>query len=97
MKPENPYRSNVVPIDSCIVVDEGISAYQCCKASALVWEEGFDAAIKWGNEPCTEHEQRGEIRDEALRYQEPPRGRGKYRRMYYKRKADCSECMKELE
>jgi hypothetical protein len=42
MKPENPYMKINTTCDGF-------------KTERLAWQEGFDAAIKWLNEPCKEH------------------------------------------
>ncbi len=46
MKPQNPYLKYYNDPDS----PDGKSI---CTAYSI-WFEGFDAAIKWANEPCTE-------------------------------------------
>jgi len=46
MKPENPYKDQTKIFSS---KSHGVGLYEG-------WQEGFDAAVKWLNEICNEHD-----------------------------------------
>lgn len=71
-KPENPFYKNINSLDK----------NSMRMGLGIAWQEGFDAAIKYLSEPCTEHKII-EWRGCAIEYYEPHR--------YL-----CPECMSEL-
>ncbi len=58
MKPENPY-----PICDDQFDNESVSKTTLLRDT---WQEGFDAAITWLKEPCTEHPDCGQHTNKVL-------------------------------
>lgn len=75
MKPENPYKGDIDIFNNIRL------------ATRQGWQEGFDAAIKWLNEPCTEHPLKGV--SDLEKYND-------YKHYYPDHRYLCPECLKEI-